>query len=321
MTESSPNPVAIFVCPFCGGATPDQPRCAQCAGPLDPLSRQATQNAMGPWFIRDEQHPFRPGCSYETILGMVARGKISAETILRGPSTSQFWYPARRVPGVAHRLVAGGVCYACQQPVHGESECPKCGAVFHGDPDRQFLGLMPVRPLPGSGIPETPHAEPAQTEQAPVQPVQAGVARAAPPVHRSMSGSRLEAEIATLRVRSWMLSGVAAICGMIALGAIWVLVSGAAQNSVAKNSANPPTGQSAPSVREPTRPSAPPEHRNKESEGLPTSEQPSNEPEPAQAPNSGEKPAAPSDSKLRSSPVPEAIPSQDLADLRATRWP
>jgi len=317
MTEPAKSPVPVFVCPFCGSTTPDQPRCAHCAGPLDPLSRQATQNAMGPWFIRDEQHPFRPGCSYETILAMVARGKITSDTILRGPSTSQFWYPAKRVPGVAHRLAGGGVCHSCQHPVTTESECPRCGAVFHADPDRQFLGLMPVRALPGSGVPlhdSRQHATPFSNAPGPSA---FGIAQAktiVPPAReispRSSIGSdRLESEIATLRRRTGILVGVAAGCALVALGAIWVLASGIAQSEKAappsQSSPGPTVARSVPEA------SSPPASSPK-----PIAEQPAPaEPEspvqtvPAPVSDPGEKPDS------------DARPSDELASLRAIRWP
>ncbi len=136
-----------FVCPYCGGRTSAMARCDQCRGPLDPLSRQATQNTMGPWFIRDEGHPFRPGCSYSTLAQLVQRGKVTMETVLRGPTTRQFWTPLRRVPGVAHLL---GVCHSCQAatPVDAMG-CGRCGASFVVEEDRQNLGLGPVHLLPG----------------------------------------------------------------------------------------------------------------------------------------------------------------------------
>ena len=41
------------VCPYCGHAQSaagvGAAQCAACKGLFDPLSRQATQNAMGPW--------------------------------------------------------------------------------------------------------------------------------------------------------------------------------------------------------------------------------------------------------------------------------
>lgn len=328
MTEPAKSPAPTFICPFCGSPTPDQPRCAQCSGPLDPLSRQATQNAMGPWFVRDEQQPFRPGCSYETILTMVARGKITADTILRGPSTSQFWYPAKRVPGVAHRLAGGGVCHSCQQPITTESECPRCHAVFHADPDRQFLGLMPVRALPGSGLP-LPDSRP----PAPVPTLQAAHSASAvalqqpmpqPPIPLSRnSNHRLEAENAALRRRSGILMGVAAGCALVALGAIWFLASGTWQGTPpASGSSSPPVAQG------PTLSSKP--------EPAPFNTGSASKPSPAPEMQQVQQPPAPSSSPVDPSlpqPSPERPsepaknpdsapkPGEELARLRATRWP
>lgn len=103
---------------------------------------------MGPWSIRDSNRPFMPGCSHETIRQLVARGVIRPETVIRGPTTRQFWELAARTPGVAHLL---GKCYACQKPLQpSDYACKGCGAVCEAPTDRQHLGLSPVRLLPGT---------------------------------------------------------------------------------------------------------------------------------------------------------------------------
>lgn len=141
-----PKPRAVL-CPYCGGVSHDLDRCDHCAGFFDPLSRQASQNHMGPWFIRDDLHPNRPGCSYETIRELAARGRLQPGSILRGPGTNQFWCLAKRTPGVAHLL---GLCHNCQAPARAdEILCSQCGTSFHADADRQHLGLLPMRLLPG----------------------------------------------------------------------------------------------------------------------------------------------------------------------------
>lgn len=150
-----------LVCPYCGAVTPDSGRCEKCAGRFDPLSRQATQNQMGPWEIRDERVPFRPGCSFATLARLIDQGMVRAETVLRGPSTRQFWTLAKHTPGVANRL---GVCHSCQATVKPDAfSCPNCEASFDVERDRQHMGLGPARPLPGQGLPEVLalHAEPA----------------------------------------------------------------------------------------------------------------------------------------------------------------
>jgi hypothetical protein len=137
------------LCPFCGGraVAGGDLQCGSCGARTDPLSRQATQNEMGPWFVRDETAPFRPGCRFETIERWVRTGRVTVETIIRGPSTHQNWIEARRVPGVARLF---GVCHACDHRVAtGEVICRGCGAALETERDRQHLGLSEVRPLPG----------------------------------------------------------------------------------------------------------------------------------------------------------------------------
>lgn len=155
-----------IVCPFCGTVTPDAGRCSGCSGRFDPLSRQATQNQMGPWEIRDERSPFRPGCGYSTLLRLIEQGGVREDTVLRGPSTRQFWMLARHTPGVGHRF---GHCHNCATPVKPDAfSCPSCHVSFEVERDRQHMGLGPVRPLPGQGLPEVLalHAEPASPHHA-----------------------------------------------------------------------------------------------------------------------------------------------------------
>jgi predicted RNA-binding Zn-ribbon protein involved in translation (DUF1610 family) len=149
-TEAVPTPRAqSVVCPYCGTIETGAGRCSRCGGRFDPLSRQASQNAMGPWFVLDRGGISRPGCSYEVIRTMVARGQVTGESVVRGPSTRQFWALAKHTPGVAHLL---GRCHNCAAECSGANyACPSCGAAFEVDRDRQHLGLGPVRAIPGVG--------------------------------------------------------------------------------------------------------------------------------------------------------------------------
>jgi hypothetical protein len=107
---------------------------------------------MGPWFIRDEASPFRPGCSYETLCRLIRRGKVGRASIIRGPTTMQFWVVATKAPGVAHLL---GECHSCHSRVAAdERTCQECGAGFVVESDRQYLGLASVHLLPGQASPE-----------------------------------------------------------------------------------------------------------------------------------------------------------------------
>ena len=135
----------IILCPYCGhvqSAAAD--RCELCGGFFDELSRRVSQQHMGPWFIHDKARPFRPGCSYDVLVRQIQRGKLDPNTILRGPTTRQFWSVARNVPGVAHLL---GYCFNCGQHVMPTAaECAKCRTVFSAPDIRDQLGLDPLDP-------------------------------------------------------------------------------------------------------------------------------------------------------------------------------
>lgn len=147
---ASEHPVTAsdaVLCPYCGHTQDDTRQCRRCRGLFEPLSRQATQNSMGPWHIRDEANPFTPGCSLETIGALIARGRIKPDSIVRGPTTHQFWRRAGDTPGLAHLL---GSCHACHAPAHPNDKiCPQCAESFLAPDDRQRLGLAPIRALGG----------------------------------------------------------------------------------------------------------------------------------------------------------------------------
>ena len=136
----------VVICPYCGETQTTAERCRSCGGLFEPLSRQATHNAMGPWYVRDPGKPFHPGCSYETFVRMIDRGQLTKYSIMRGPTTKQFWTVAKHVPGVAHLL---GYCHNCDASVDpGDHGCHVCGVSFGAYLDRNYLGLPDLRPLP-----------------------------------------------------------------------------------------------------------------------------------------------------------------------------
>lgn len=142
-----PPNVKAMICPFCGHVQEAGVRCSACHVPVDSLTRQATQNDMGPWFVRDPNRPHFPGCSYEAMGKLVSMGVITKHTIVRGPSTQQFWVAARRAPGIAHLL---GYCHECDGKVSPKDlRCPACRTTFGAWLDRDRLGLDQIRGLPG----------------------------------------------------------------------------------------------------------------------------------------------------------------------------
>ena len=230
----TPQPRAV-VCPYCGKISANTARCDACSGRFDPLSRQATQNGMGPWQVRNELNPTLPGFSYDTLLTRIEQGKVTVNSVVRGPTTRQFWMLAKRVPGVAHLL---GFCHACQVTVNPEQySCTSCGAVFHVDRDRQHLGLGPARMLPGQGSPEriaafsqASHAaveSPSWSwksggDDAPAHEHQehhVESAPVAPPADAALKLKRVERTLARQRTTSRMLIGVC----VVLVGALFVV--------------------------------------------------------------------------------------------------
>ncbi len=215
----TPSPqLRSLICPFCGSITPDTGRCKVCSARFDPLSRQATQNQMGPWCIRDEGSPFRPGCTYETLRRFIEQDVVGLDSVLRGPTTRQFWTLARHTPSIAHLL---GVCHNCQCEVDRSSfQCPSCQASFAPERDRQHMGLGLSRPLPGQGNPEVlaVHAEPAGTRND-----TASSASARAPVRASTHEESVDAiaqwrrAFDAERKRAWIAVVLAALVTVLAL--------------------------------------------------------------------------------------------------------
>ncbi|MDZ4755309.1 MAG: hypothetical protein SGJ11_12555 [Phycisphaerae bacterium] len=145
------------LCPYCGeasetlrpgeaavGGVAGTPRCRACLAFLDPLSKQVTQGHMGPWYIRDVTRPFYPGIAWEVMVVLIARGEVTAETVLRGPGSGQFWARASRIQGVANLL---GTCHACgAEASRSDTNCHACGVSFLIGHDRDRLGLPGCRP-------------------------------------------------------------------------------------------------------------------------------------------------------------------------------
>ena len=76
---------------------------------------------------------------FETLVRQMGLGRIRSTDVVRGPSTSQFWTVARKVPGLSHHF---GLCHACQAPASAEDEgCQACGASFRVSLDRDRMGL------------------------------------------------------------------------------------------------------------------------------------------------------------------------------------
>lgn len=128
-----------ILCPFCGTAQFSRQACTFCHKRFGEKSRKEAQIEMGPWYVRNKTNPYAAGWSYAMMKKMAANGVLNAKSVVRGPSTRQFWLMAKFTPGISHLI---GSCYACPVPVREtDTCCTGCGAPFSEYPNRNALGL------------------------------------------------------------------------------------------------------------------------------------------------------------------------------------
>ncbi len=145
LPATSPNDeVAKFrvidgaMCPVCGHDKAGGDECPECETIFTPAD-EATPISLGGWFIHGKARAFKPGISLEQLKKEIAAGSVTGRTVLRGPTTNQFWVEAKAAPGVAHLL---GICHACSAKVEpGAASCGSCGVTFPVPANDDTLGL------------------------------------------------------------------------------------------------------------------------------------------------------------------------------------
>ena len=149
--------VKMVICPWCGEPQPAASTCRSCHRSFDAQTRQDLLAMMGPWFVRDEGHPFSPGLAYERMVELVTAGELDRSSIVRGPTTRQMWTAARRTPGLSHLV---GYCFACDAHVRADARsCPECQAAFGRYPDRNDLGLPELDRASTRWVPPPPEPQ------------------------------------------------------------------------------------------------------------------------------------------------------------------
>jgi hypothetical protein len=123
-------PSGKVVCPFCGSVNDrpshdyDNTACPRCSMADTPGTRQATRARLGPWFVRQTRNPAAPGMKFDTLMALVKRGQVTGQSVVRGPTTNQFWRFAAQVKGLSREF---GLCYNCATPVDKAATiCPQC---------------------------------------------------------------------------------------------------------------------------------------------------------------------------------------------------
>jgi len=113
------------VCPFCGTQREtDVGACMQCSLEDTPTTRSATRSKLGPWYVLQSRNPSAPGMNFATLMVLVQKGRVSARSVLRGPTTGQFWRHAAKVKGISREFM---LCWNCGGDVAKNARaCANC---------------------------------------------------------------------------------------------------------------------------------------------------------------------------------------------------
>jgi hypothetical protein len=113
------------VCPFCGTQREtDVGACMHCSLEDTPTTRSATRGKLGPWYVLQSRNPSAPGMNFATLMVLVQKGRVTARSVLRGPTTGQFWRYAAKVKGVSREF---GLCWNCGGDVAKSARaCANC---------------------------------------------------------------------------------------------------------------------------------------------------------------------------------------------------
>ena len=112
-------------CVYCGqviGRTDE--RCPHCKMSFSPAVRRAAREVMGDWFYLDPRNLSARGVTFETLIKMIEKGRIRADSIVRGPTTSQDWLYAAEAPRLAKYLGLCPHCFAEAKPE--DTYCTRC---------------------------------------------------------------------------------------------------------------------------------------------------------------------------------------------------
>jgi hypothetical protein len=102
-----------------------------------PQTRRVTRGRIGPWYVMQSRNPAAPGMKFDVLVAFIRKGQVTARSIVRGPTTHQFWRYAAHVKGLSREF---GLCYSCGIDIATESHlCPHCGKVQEPPADADAL--------------------------------------------------------------------------------------------------------------------------------------------------------------------------------------
>jgi hypothetical protein len=112
-------------CVYCGQVIGrSEERCPHCKTSFSLAVRRASREVMGDWFYLDSRNPSGRGITFETLIKMIEKGRIKADSIVRGPTTHQDWLYAAETPRLAKYLGMCPHCFAEAKPE--DTYCTRC---------------------------------------------------------------------------------------------------------------------------------------------------------------------------------------------------
>jgi hypothetical protein len=126
-------------CVYCGQVVPrSEDRCPHCRASFSLAVRKASREVLGPWYYLDPRNPSGRGVTLETLIKMIEKGRIRADSIVRGPTTHQDWMYAAEAPRLAKYLGMCPHCFAEAKPE--DTYCTRC---------QLNMNTRPAEPRPG----------------------------------------------------------------------------------------------------------------------------------------------------------------------------
>jgi len=129
-------------CVYCGQVIDRSTgRCPHCRTSFSFAVRQASREVVGDWYYLDPRNPSGRGVTFETLIKMIEKGRIKADSVVRGPTTHHDWMYAAEAPRLAKYLGMCPHCFAEAKPE--DTFCTSCQLNMNMRPGGPRPGIPP----------------------------------------------------------------------------------------------------------------------------------------------------------------------------------
>ena len=129
-------------CVYCGQVIErSSDRCPHCLTSFSFAVRQASRETVGDWYYLDPRNPSGRGVTFETLIKMIEKGRLKADSIVRGPPSHHDWTYAGETPRLAKYLGMCPHCFAKAKPE--ETFCTSCQLNMNARPADPRPGIPP----------------------------------------------------------------------------------------------------------------------------------------------------------------------------------